>query len=201
VGARDPALQLLRGADRHDGSVVQHRDAVGELVRLVEVLRGEEDRDALRDELADDRPHRAPAARVEAGGGLVEEDDSRRADQRHGEVEPAPHAAGVDGRELVRGVHQVEALQQLRDAAPAGVLAEVLQVRHQREVLGAGEQVVDRRELAGDAEEAAHRSRVGDDVVPGDVDLAGIGAEQRGQDLDRRRLAGAVRPEQREDGA
>ena len=37
----------------------------------------------------------AAAARVEAGGRLVEEDDPRVADQGHREVEPAAHAAGV----------------------------------------------------------------------------------------------------------
>ena len=78
-------------------AVVEHRDPVGEAVRLLQVLRGEEDGHAVGHEVADDLPHRAPAARVQAGGRLVEEDDPRVGDQAHREVEPAPHAARVGG--------------------------------------------------------------------------------------------------------
>ena len=56
---------------------VEQRDPVGEPVGLLEVLRREEDRDAVRDELADDVPHHPAAARVEARRRLVEEDDPR----------------------------------------------------------------------------------------------------------------------------
>ena len=38
----------------------------------------------------------------------------------------------------------------------------------------------------------------GDDVVPADAGDAGVGAQQRGEDVDRRGLAGAVRSEQGE---
>ena len=72
--AGDAALELRRGALGDDAAVVEHRDPVGELVGLVEVLGGEEDRDAVGDQLADDLPHGAAAARVQAGGRLVEED-------------------------------------------------------------------------------------------------------------------------------
>ena len=130
--------------------MVEHGDPVGELVGLVQVLRGEEDRHAAGDQLADDLPHRAPAARVEPGGRLVEEDDPRVADQRHGQVEPAPHAAGVGRGGLLRRVREVEPVEQLGGAAPALGPAQVVQVRHQEQVLLAGEQVVHRGELAGD---------------------------------------------------
>jgi len=60
--------------------VVEHGDAVRELVCLLEVLRGEEDRDAIGHQVTHDRPHRAAAARVQPGGGLVEKDDARVAD-------------------------------------------------------------------------------------------------------------------------
>ena len=73
----------------------------------------------LGDELADDLPHRAAAARVQAGGRLVEEDDPRVADQRHREVEPALHAAGVGRDRLLRRLDQVEPLQQLGRPARA----------------------------------------------------------------------------------
>ena len=47
----------------------------------------------------------------------------------------------------------------------------------------------------------AHPVGIGDDVVAGDADLAGVGRDQRGQDLHHRGLAGAVGAEQGEDRA
>ena len=124
---------------------------------------------------------------------------ARVADQAHGEVEPAPHAAGVRRRLLLGRVDQVELVEQLGGAAPALDAAQVVQVGHQDEVLLAGEQVVDGGELAGDADRGAYRVGVLGQVVTGDPDLAGVGADQGGQDLNRGRLAGAVGTEQGED--
>src|SRR5205807_350323 len=104
VAAGDEALQLVPGALGDQLAVVQYGDAVGELVGLLQVLRGQEDRDAVvGDQAADDLPHGAAAARVQAGGRLVEEDDAGVSDQGHGEVEPAPHAAGEGGDGLGGG--------------------------------------------------------------------------------------------------
>ena len=44
--AADARLQLVGRSGRDDAPAVEHRDAVGELVGLLEVLRGEEDRRA-----------------------------------------------------------------------------------------------------------------------------------------------------------
>ena len=93
VAAGDAALQLGGGSFGDDPALVEHRDPVGQLVRLVEVLGGEQDGDPGRGELADDLPHGATAARVQAGGGLVEEDHPGLADQGHRQVEPSSHPA------------------------------------------------------------------------------------------------------------
>ena len=71
------------------------------------------------DEVADDVPHHASAARVEPGRRLVEEDDPRAADQGHRQVEPAAHAARVRRDRLVGGIDEVEPLEQLGDPTPA----------------------------------------------------------------------------------
>jgi hypothetical protein len=102
---------------------------------------------------------------------LVEEDDARPADERHGQVEPAPHATRVGRRQLVRRVGQVELLEQRDDAGPAGGATEVSEVAHQAEVLGAGEQVVDGRELTRHADGVADRVGVPGDVVARHVRL------------------------------
>ena len=119
VPAGDQALQFGRGALGDEPAPVEHGDPVGELVGFFEVLGGEEDRHAVAfDEFVDELPHHPPAARVKAGGGFVQEDDPGLADQRHGQVEPAPHAAGIGGERFFRGLGQIEFLQQFRGASP-----------------------------------------------------------------------------------
>ena len=45
VPARDPALQVSRNTFGDDPALVEHGDPVGQLIRLVEVLSGEQYRD------------------------------------------------------------------------------------------------------------------------------------------------------------
>ena len=85
-----------------DAALVDDDDVVGELVGLLEVLRGQQQRRAVADQLAQHLPQLDAAARVEAGGRLVEEQHRRRRDQADREVEPAPHAAGVGLDDPVR---------------------------------------------------------------------------------------------------
>ena len=66
-----PGIRRLSSCGRalsDDATVVEYRDLVGQLVGLLEILGGEEDRDAVGDQLADDLPHGAAAARVQPGG-------------------------------------------------------------------------------------------------------------------------------------
>jgi hypothetical protein len=76
-----------------------------------------------------------------------------------------------------------------------------VQVGHQLQVLLPGQQFVDRRELAGDADRGAHRLRLGPGVVAGHPHRAAVRRDQRGQHVHRGGLARAVRPEQGEDRA
>ena len=83
-------------------------------------------------------PERDAAARVEAGGRLVEEEDRRPRDERGGEVEPAAHAARVGPDEAVGGLGEVEALEQLASRAlAASRLRQVVEPADHLEVLEA----------------------------------------------------------------
>ncbi len=199
VTARDATLQLSRASLRDQPPVVEDGDPAGELIRLVQVLGREEDRDPIGHEVADDLPHGEAAARVETRGRLVEEDDARVAHQGHREVEPATHAARVRGCRLRPRLHQVELLEQLRAPPPALRSPQVAQVRHEVQVLLAGEEVVDRGELPGDTDHGAHRVGVAREVMARDVHLAAVEPDQRGQDLHGGGLPGAVGAEQGED--
>jgi hypothetical protein len=77
----------------------------------------------------------------------------------------------------------------------------VVQAAHEVEVLAAGEQAVDGRELAGDADALADRVGVADHVVAVDERVAAAGGDQGRQDVHRGGLAGAVGAEEGEDGA
>ncbi len=70
-------LQLGGGAVAGDAAVVEDDDLVGEPVGFLQVLGGEHHRRAGGGELGDDLPQRLAGGRVEAGGGLVEEQHRR----------------------------------------------------------------------------------------------------------------------------
>ena len=117
--AADLGLELVRRALGDHAAVVDHDDPIGEPVGLVEVLRRQQHGRALRDAALDRLPEREPAARVEPGGRLVEEQHRRAEHERGGEVEPAAHAAGVGLRRPLGGLGELEALEQLAARARA----------------------------------------------------------------------------------
>ncbi len=98
----DLGLQFFGGAFGDEPAVVDDGDAVGELVGLLEVLGGEEDGGAAAHEVSDDLPEVEATAGVEAGGGLVEEQDLGFGDEAGGYVQAPAHAAGV-GADLAIG--------------------------------------------------------------------------------------------------
>ena len=198
-GRPDRGLELGRRALGDLDATVDDRDPVGELVGLVEVLGGEQDRAAVGDQLADRGPHLAARARVETGGRLVEEDQRRPADQADREVEPAAHATGELGDLPVRGVLQRELGEQDRGALPGLGLGQPEQPAEQHQVLGGGQVLVDRGVLPGDTEQLTHLVRVGPDVDAEDLGVAAVDPQQRRQHREHRGLAGAVRAEHAED--
>ena len=197
----DRGLELRRRALGDHLAAVDHGDPVGELIGLVEVLRAQQNRRALADERADDVPHLVARARVEAGRRLVEEHQLGRDHDARGDVEPAPHAAGVVLDQPTGGLGKPEGVEQfVRPCARLlGPVAE--QPAEQDEVLAAGEVLVDRGELAGQADERPHLVGLGDDVVAQHPRAAGVRPQQRGEHADRRRLAGTVGPEHAVDRA
>src|SRR6478609_10205922 len=90
--AVEPALELVGGALYDEATVVDDREPVGEMVRLVEVVRREQDRQLFdRSQAGDLLPHLRAGLGVQAGRGLVEEEYGWPGDQAHGDVELAQH--------------------------------------------------------------------------------------------------------------
>src|SRR6185437_12696180 len=98
-------------------------------------------------------------------------------------------------------VGEVEPLQQLGRTRRGFLGAEVVEPADHVEVLAAGEVLVDRGVLAGKPDDLAYGAGLADDVVPGDQGTARVGSQKRGEDADGGGLAGAVGPQQAEDGA
>ena len=147
-------------------------------------------------------PQLDAAARVQPGGRLVEEQDRGLGDEGRGEVEPPPHAARVGLRRSVAGVGEVEAVRAARrpGAGPGRVdrwLSRPTRVRFSAPV----RIVVDRCELAGQADRAAHRRRVPQHVDARHLSPPGVRAQQGRQHVDHRGLAGPVRSQQPQHGS
>ena len=66
----------------------------------------------------------------------------------------------------------------------------------QREVLAAGQQLVDSGVLTGQPDQVAQRGGVGNHVAARHARTAAVGSKQRREDAHERRLSGAVGPEQ-----
>ena len=113
--------QRARHVERHHAAAVHHRDTVAEPLGLLHVVRGEHDRGAVAVDLADHLPERPPGARVEAGGGLVEEGHDRVVDQRQGDREPLRLPPGELVDEGLGLVAQTDAGEQRRAVVAAAV--------------------------------------------------------------------------------
>ena len=182
-------------------AVVDDGHPLAQLVGLLQVLGAEQHGGAAGHQRPDDVPHLVAAAGVEAGGRLVEEQQVGGDDDAGGDVEPAPHAAGVVLHGAVGGVHEPERLEQLDRPRLRRGVGEAEQPTEQGQVLATGDLVVDRGQLPGEAHPAADLVGLGDDVVAEHRRAAGGGLQQGGEHPDGGGLAGPVRAEDAVDAA
>ena len=114
------AQQLRRRLAGHDLAPVHDGDGVAQLLRLLQIVGGQQDGHALGIDAADVFPELATQFDVHPGGRLVQDQDRRIVDQGLGHHQPPLHAArqGPDiGMGLVR---QAERGQQFVAAALVG---------------------------------------------------------------------------------
>jgi hypothetical protein len=111
------ALELGRWAFGDQPAGAQDADPIRELVRFLEILGGEKDgHPQFVIEATDLLPHPDPAHRVQPGSGLVEKEDLGVVNQRRGQVQASPHAAGIGGDRPAEGIADVNQLRQLGEA-------------------------------------------------------------------------------------
>ena len=197
--ARHLALQLVRGALGHDQPVVDDGEAIGERVRLLEVVGGQEDRRPLLAEGPDLVPHACPRLRVEAGGRLVEEQHGRPMDDAEADVEPAAHAARVRPGRAVGGGRQLEDLEHLVRPAHGGRLVHAVEPALEDELATTGLGGIGGSALRHVADPTADLLRLLEKVDAGDGRLPTRRDEEGREHPQRGRLAGAVGSEEAED--
>ena len=192
-------LELVGSPLGDDAPVVDDDDLVRQMLRLLHVLGREEHRRPLGHQVLDELPEVVPRAGIEPGGGFVQEQDRRSADQAGGQVESSPHPPRVRLDRPVPGVGERHPLERLLGPSSVLPLVEVIEEPDEFEVLAPGEELIDAGILPGQSYQRSDRLGVLDDVVAGDPGMAAVGSEQSGQHPDQRRLARAVGAKQRQD--
>ena len=188
--AGDVGGDLLEGAlhlqlaERDDDGIV---DGLGHLGQEV---RGHQDGAALSGEIAHEVAQPGDALRVQAVRGLVEDEDVGVADERGGELEALAHTHR-ERADLALGV--AAQADEIEDLVGTPVVVSTGACRHAQVGPGPARRVEARRLQHG----ADHRGRILEFLVATAVDGGGAhgGVHEAEQDAQRRRLAGAVRPE------
>src|SRR5688572_24110068 len=208
--AHDAILRRLDGrrrAELHDTPLVQHAHEIGDLEDLGDLVTHHDGREPVPPvQVGDQLVDRVHEDGIEAGGGLVEEDDLRLGHQRARDGHALAHAAGYLGRifrlhalEPDLAERGIDALDDLR-AGQAQLLAQgeghVLTARHGVEQRAALE---DDAVTPPDIVERAPAEPRHVHVV--DEDAAGVGSEEPDEVTQEHRLAAAAAPDDDGDGA
>ncbi len=187
------AAQVRERALVDDAPAIDDRDAVAQFLHLRELVAGEQHRDAFAGEAADQLAHVAHAGRVEAGRGLVEDQQARAPQQRRGDPQPLAHPMRVATHLVLGTGSQLYDREHLVDARGCAVAVEPGQ---QLEVLASGQVRVEPRCLhePGDALQRprAHTQR----VMPEQLHRALARHDQAERHAQRRRLARPVGPQE-----
>src|SRR5688572_590383 len=163
-------------------------------------MRGQEDSHAFGlVQVLDVRPQLIAALRIESECRLVEKQDLRRVQQTARDLETPLHATRKGLHVRVLPLPQLEQLEQQLDAFGAHAARYVIQHAVQLHVLVSRQLAVETRILKHDAKRAARFDLVGDRIQPVKLHRPGSRPLQRGEHLDCRGLARAVRAEKRED--
>ena len=177
--------------------MIDDRDAVAQLLGFLKIMRGEHHGHALIVELAHVSPQLLAQLDVDSGGRLVEHEHGGRMDHCFRHHQPALHAPRQRPRISVRLVLEVHRAQQLH-AAPLG-LGHAVQPGLDVERFLRREEGVEHDLLPDDADRDLCVARVLVDVEAPDRGGPGGLVDEPGEDVDQRRFARAVGPQQPED--
>ena len=196
----DPPAQRVHRAQRlglqQDAAAVDDGHARAQLTDVLHDVRGQDD-DAVLAQLAEQVEEAHALGRIQAGGGLVHDQQARIAQQRHRHAETLAHAARIAAELALARLPQVRPAQQRL----AGVLAlaavhqplqdgEVVEQRFRRHPRNQSEVL---RQVT---KRAPHRIRFSQGIDGAESHRAGIRRLQRGQRAHQRGLARTIGPQQ-----
>src|SRR2546426_1512313 len=201
-------LDLIRRPERHDLAVVDDADAVGGLGLLDVVGRKEDGGPGLATNSRQVVPQHPASRDVEPRGGLVQEEHPGPVEQGAHDLELAPHATGIRPDRLEDALAHTQQLCHVvqrravlgrHERVARSPLVEAVEEHMESDVLFSGQVLVEAGPLEDDADVAADTRGVPDEVVSGDLGAPGRRRQRRREHRDRRRLPGAVRPEERKE--
>ncbi len=134
----------------------------------------------------DRAPDGCPAGRVEARGGLVEEDDARLGEERSSDIGTTPLPAGELAVAAVEQLTDLDHAREQIDARRGLEPCEPGQRRAHPEVLAHRQGGVEERVLEHHADIAAHGVRIAAHVVSGDRDRTRVEGTHRREAANRR---------------
>ena len=189
-------------------AVVEHDHRVAQPHDEVHVVLDDEKREPARVQLADVALHRLDHHRVDPGGGLVEQHEPRLAHQERGELEQLALAERERPGAVAGHAGQPELLEQRVGALALGARRAPCAAARARAAAATTARFSSDRQLGEDprplerAREPGAREprRVGPvHVAAGEDHRPGVGRQVAGDQVEGRRLARAVRPDQRRD--
>ncbi len=161
---------------------------------------GRQQHDPVGGELGQQTIETQALLRIETGGRLIHDDETRIAGDRLGDSEPLQHAPGVPLDLATGGVGKIDPFQQLPGQLPAGLpfRLDALEPQQVIQHLLAGELRVHSELLRQVAELLPHLGRLLDDVDAVQPDAARGRLQQPGDDPHQRRLPRPVGAEKTE---
>src|SRR3990172_8649942 len=195
----DRGLEVLRRPDGDDLPVVDNRDAIAQLLRLVHEVRRVDDCLSLAVQLLHDMTELASGRHIHRHSGFVEDQDRRVVDQgfREGEDHPLPRAVRLNGP--VDEVPEFQERDEILDSILADVPRNVIQGPEVIEVLAARELPVQPSVAHQHAtDRGADRVLFPKHIVAVDPCSPRRRQEEGREGLDQRRLPGAIRAEEAE---
>ena len=180
-----------------DLAFVDDRDVAAELLGLIQIVRRQYDRHAGIVDLAHESPHGAADFYVDTGRRLVEYQQARLVHEGSGDHEPPLHTARQPARDFVSLVPQMQQPQVLLGAPPRHAARYAVVTCLIDERVEAALEHVEVDFLRHDADAGLGRLPRPVEIVTEHRDLAARLVDERSDDAYRRRLAGAVRPQQR----
>src|SRR5216684_2458552 len=192
-GAAGMRFEFARRTQSHNLAVIHDGDTVAEALGFFNVMSGHQDGFFLSLQFLDDVVNLAANLRIEAGGGLIEEEDFGIVDERHGEGQALLLAARKLAVEGVSFLFEAEALEQfVRFAATFVKASEKPQSFYYAELVG------ERSGLQCGADLVFQRRGITLRIEAANGNSPAVKIAQAFENLDGGCFSGAIRPEQTE---